>query len=186
MISFFWRDGVKVPMAALRGRQTSYNISSVCPATAGGVSLVGSRTPILIVRFFLKRWQTIHSSPSFPVWRRPSSLPSLEKKKKKKYCVIRANPIRTRCGFIHPLLGSNSSELLWLISIQRELTPLPPDPTHPPQSVCVVAAAARGAFCARHKFETRVEGAALKSDLHLNLHGRHKFMWCLKVIKTKR
>lgn len=31
----------------------------------------------------------------------------------------------------------------------------------------------------------RVEGVALKSDLHLNLHGRHKFMRCLKIRKTK-
>lgn len=41
-------------------------------------------------------------------------------------------------GFIPPLLGPNSSESLWLISIQWELTP------H--QFVCVIAVVARGAF----------------------------------------
>lgn len=118
---------MKVPTAALRGRQTSHNISSVCPATAGGLSrrLPHSHFNCEVFIFFLKRWQTIHSFPPHSqsdAVRHRCRL--LKKKKKKKYCVIRANPIRTRCGFIHPLLGSNSSELLWLISIQRELTPL--------------------------------------------------------------
>lgn len=133
---------MKVPMAALRGRQTSHNISSVCPATAGGLS---RRIPHshFNCEVFLKTLAD-NSFIAFIPSLTPSVIVAVSwKKKKKKYRVIRANPIRTRSGFIHPLLGSNSSELLWLISIQREPTPHHP---HPPQSVCVVAAAARGLF----------------------------------------
>lgn len=49
---------------------------------------------------------------------------------------MHTNLIHTRSGFIPSLLGPNSNESLWLISIHWELTP----------HQCVVTAVAGGAF----------------------------------------